>query len=82
MSKIVYVTGCLGFIGAYVTEACLNQGWYVFGVDKGTYAAQWSNLQKFEELGGERFTFIQSDINDLKTLVDCDYVINTAAETC
>lgn len=81
MSKIVYVTGCLGFIGAYVTEACLNQGWYVFGVDKGTYAAQWHKLQEFEELGGERFTFVQSDINDLKTLVDCDYVINVAAET-
>jgi nucleoside-diphosphate-sugar epimerase len=34
--KIVYVTGCLGFIGYHVTKACLDQGWYVRGVDVGT----------------------------------------------
>jgi len=81
MSKIVYVTGCLGFIGAYVTEACLQQGWYVIGVDKMTYAAQPHKLKQFETLGKDRFTFIQADINDLERLYDCDYVINTAAET-
>jgi nucleoside-diphosphate-sugar epimerase len=43
--KIVYVTGCLGFIGSYVTELCLQNGWYVFGIDKCTYA---SNLNKLE----------------------------------
>ena len=32
--KVVYVTGCLGFIGAYITRACLKKGWYVRGVDK------------------------------------------------
>lgn len=44
--KIVYITGCLGFIGAYVTRACLNQGWYVIGVDKETYAARLENLKQ------------------------------------
>ena len=24
--KIVYVTGCCGFIGSYVTQACLDKG--------------------------------------------------------
>lgn len=81
MSKIVYVTGCCGFIGSYVTEACLNRGWYVIGVDKMTYAARWENISTFETLGRGRFKFIESDINDLKSLHDCDYVINTAAET-
>ena len=38
-TKVVYVTGCLGFIGFHVTQACLTQGWYVIGVDKKTYAA-------------------------------------------
>ena len=33
-TKIVYITGCLGFIGSYVTEACLKKGWYVRGIDK------------------------------------------------
>jgi len=80
MSKIVYVTGCLGFIGAYVTQACLQQGWYVIGVDKMTYAAQPNKLKDFEEYG-THFKFIQQDINNLDRLYDCDYVINTAAET-
>jgi dTDP-glucose 4,6-dehydratase len=80
MSKIVYVTGCLGFIGYHVARMCLYAGFYVIGVDKKTYAANLNllpNLQKF----GKQFKFIESDINDLDSLHDCDYVINTAAET-
>lgn len=80
MSKIVYVTGCLGFIGAYVTRACLQKGWYVIGVDKCTYAARRENLTEFYGYG-KSFKFIESDINDLTSLYDCDYVINTAAES-
>ncbi len=37
--KIVYITGCLGFIGSNVTRACLDRGWYVIGVDSMTYAS-------------------------------------------
>lgn len=77
--KIVYVTGCLGFIGSYVTQACLDKGWYVIGVDKITYAAEESLIKGFSEY--ENFKFIRSDINDLDRLYDCDYIINTAAET-
>lgn len=77
--KIVYITGCLGFIGSYVTKACLEQGWYVIGVDKGTYAARYENLKQFEEYGSNVFKFINSDINDLISLFDCDYIINTAS---
>lgn len=81
MNKVVYVTGCLGFIGAYVTEACLNEGWHVIGVDKMTYASQPDRLPDFEAWGTNAFKFIKADINDLDRLYDCDYVINTAAET-
>jgi len=78
-TKVVYVTGCLGFIGYHVTRACLDQGYYVIGVDKKTYAA---NIQFLDELAAySRFKFIESDINDLDMLYDCDYIINTAAET-
>jgi len=80
MRKVVYVTGCSGFIGAYVTQACLDQGWNVIGVDKMTYASQPHKLKEWGK-STDRFKFIQSDINDLKSLYDCDYVINTAAET-
>lgn len=79
MKKIVYVTGCLGFIGSYVTRACLENGWYVKGIDKITYASNSELLYEFEQY--ENFSFSKCDINDLEFLYDCDYVINTAAET-
>jgi dTDP-glucose 4,6-dehydratase len=79
MTKVVYVTGCLGFIGSYVTRACLHKGWYVKGVDKMTYASNKNLLEEFQSY--DSFSFIKSDINDLKFLYECDYVINTAAET-
>lgn len=81
MNKIVYVTGCCGFIGAYITRKCLNAGYYVVGVDKMTYASNKSNIDIFTSIGSGRFKFIESDINDLSTLYDCDYIINVAAET-
>jgi len=79
MKKIVYVTGCLGFIGSAVTRHCLERGWYVIGVDKGTYASNWNFLTEFEQHAN--FKFVHEDINNLDRLLDCDYVINTAAET-
>lgn len=79
-TKVVYVTGCLGFIGYEVTRRCLNQGYYVIGVDKKTYAANLQFLPELEKYKNQ-FKFIESDINDLKMLYDCDYIINTAAET-
>ncbi len=81
MIKVVYVTGCFGFIGSYVTRACLEKGWYVRGIDKCTYASNEDLLFEFTEKYGDRFTFEREDINDLQFLYDCDYVINTAAET-
>lgn len=77
--KMVYVTGCLGFIGSYVTRLCLEKGWYVKGVDKITYAANKKLLEEFKKY--KNFSFVHCDINDLKFLYDCDYIINTAAET-
>jgi len=79
ITKAVYVTGCLGFIGSYVTRLCLQKGWYVKGVDKITYAANKDLLDEFNKY--INFSFVHCDINDLKFLYDCDYIINTAAET-
>lgn len=79
MKKIVYVTGCLGFIGSYVTRKCLERGWHVRGIDKLTYAANYNLLDEFFEY--ENFKFENKDINDIEFLYECDYVINTAAET-
>ena len=79
MNKIVYVTGCLGFIGSYVTRECLKKGWHVRGIDKITYASNVNVLDEFKNY--ENFIFEQKDINDIKFLYECDYIINTAAET-
>ena len=79
MKKIVYVTGCLGFIGSYVTRECLKKGWYVKGVDKMTYVANKTLLDEFSQY--ENFSFVHCDINELEFLYECDYIINTAAET-
>lgn len=77
--KVVYITGCLGFIGSYITKLCLQNGWHVKGVDKCTYAANLYLLDDFNKY--DNFSFVKCDINDLKFLYDCDYFINTAAET-
>jgi len=76
---IIYITGCLGFIGSHVTKACLDKGWYVYGIDKCTYASNVHKLQEFSLY--PKFKFEQNDICNIDRLVDCDYFINTAAET-
>jgi len=80
-TKIIYVTGCLGFIGFYVAKRCLDQGYYVIGVDKITYAANDKLIDELLSAAPNRFRFIHSDINDLERLSDCEYVINCAAES-
>ena len=77
--KIVYITGCFGFIGSHFTRKCLARGWKVFGVDKLTYAANTSLLSEFSE--HENFSYTTKDIQSLDFLYDCDYVVNFAAES-
>jgi dTDP-glucose 4,6-dehydratase len=79
MYKAVYVTGCLGFIGFHLTKKCLDKGWYVYGIDSQTYASNTNFLQDL--LNYPKFKYLKKDINDLTRLADCDYFINTAAET-
>lgn len=79
MIKVVYITGCLGLIGSHLTRLCLEKGWYVKGVDKVTYAARNELIHEFFKY--PNFDFIEKDICDLDRLIDCDYFINTAAET-
>tara|TARA_R110002110_G_scaffold79913_2_gene208577 strand:+ start:1201 stop:2151 length:951 start_codon:yes stop_codon:yes gene_type:complete len=77
--KLVYVTGCLGFIGSYFTRKCLERGWKVYGVDKCTYAADISLLEEFQAY--TNFCFKKIDIKDIEHLYDCDYIVNFAAES-
>jgi dTDP-D-glucose 4,6-dehydratase len=79
MKKIVYITGCLGFIGSHLTRKCLELGWHVRGVDKVTYAANTNLLMEFHKY--PNFFFEQKDINDLELLYDAfDYGFNLSNE--
>jgi dTDP-glucose 4,6-dehydratase len=79
MKKIIYVTGCLGFIGSSLTKKLLNLGHYVVGVDKQTYAANINFLNELKKY--KNFKYEQIDIADMDSLIECDIIINTAAET-
>ena len=52
---IIYITGCLGFIGSYVTKACLDKGWYVYGIDKYGISAP-------SEVALEMYGFVKEDV--------------------
>jgi dTDP-glucose 4,6-dehydratase len=77
--KLVVITGCLGFIGSQITRDCLENGFKVYGVDSLTYAANTGLLEIF--LQNKNFKFCKEDIADLENIPDCDFVVNTAAET-
>ena len=65
MKRVVYVTGCFGFIGSYVTRACLAKGWYVRGVDSQTYAANTKGCDFWDH---PNFDYDVMDINDIEHL--------------
>ena len=54
-TKVVYVTGCLGFIGRHVASACLEKGWYVYGIDSCTYASDTKALELFNSYKNFKF---------------------------
>lgn len=85
----ILVTGGRGFIGSHFVDACLNRGYEVIDVDKGTYAANltlpwdgyhYSSITEEAEKG-RLYTWVQQDINDLEHIPVCDFVVNFAAES-
>jgi len=77
--KIIYISGCLGFIGSAFTKRCLDLDWLVHGIDKETYAANSHLLSEFNEY--KNFKYEKIDIQKLNFLEDCDFFINFAAES-
>jgi len=77
--KIVYITGCFGFMGSHFALKALEKGWKVYGVDKCTYAADLSLFEIFSSYSN--FSFEKKDIRKLNFLNDCDFIINFAAES-
>lgn len=77
--KILYITGCAGFIGSYFTSLALKKGYRVYGIDKLTYASNLQNINLFKT--HKNFSFIQEDIKDLDYIKNCDAIVNFAAES-
>lgn len=81
MIKIAVVTGCASFLGVTFTKKLLEEGWYVYGIDKLTYVANTSEIDSLIKLFQNRFNFIKKDICDIKRLPACDVIFNLAAES-
>lgn len=84
MTKII-VTGAAGFIGSHLTQALLEQGKEVIGIDEfNDYydpAFKWKNIAPLQT--SPNFTLISSNIQDLdwsKLLQDVDVVYHQAAQ--
>ena len=75
----ILVTGSAGFIGGYIVQELLNDGWDVIGID---------NLSKYGEINHSfdehpNFRFVQGDVRDtdlmIELMVDVDHLIAGAA---
>lgn len=72
------VTGGLGFIGSHFVEMALNNGYFVYNVDKMTYAVR----QDVPFSNHPNYRLIKKDICDLQTLPeDIKCIVNFAAES-
>lgn len=76
------VTGCAGFIGSSLTDKLLAEGYSVIGIDCYTdyYPVEIKKKNLQAALQNKNFTFLKSDILDMKVLHDVDYVFHQAAQ--
>lgn len=80
MTKVVAVTGAIGFIGSHLVEALVQRGYYVYGIDNETYASNTHLLDTWRGFS-DIFKYQKADICTLDHLPDVDAIINLAAET-
>lgn len=73
------VTGCAGFIGSFVTEALLEKGAYIYGIDN-LNTGSLNNIKHL--LKNKNFKFIKADFCDKKVLEKLvrkvDYIYHAA----
>lgn len=78
-SKLMLVTGGLGFIGKHFVKRCLEAGHFVTNVDVVNYAADRLANEEFKTHGNYRH--IGQDIASLSHLPESDFLVNFAAES-
>ena len=87
MTKVVYITGCLGFIGSHVVRRFVKNypEYMIINLDKLTYAGNLANLRDIENAANYRF--VKGDICDASFLKELcstyhfDGVVHLAAES-
>ncbi len=79
MSKKILVTGSAGFIGGYVVEELLQNGWHVVGIDN--YSKYGEVKKSYDNHPNYKFYF--GDVKNTELLkeiiADCDHVLASAA---
>ena len=79
MSKKILVTGSAGFIGGYVVQELLDNGWSVIGIDN--YSKYGPITKSYDRHPG--YTFVQADVKNTSLLkelaADCDHILAGAA---
>ena len=75
MNKTVCVTGSQGFIGSYICNELLNEGYKVIGIDN---YAKYGHVDRPHDKDGN-FTLIRHDLSLSFPKVTCDYLIAAAA---
>ncbi len=79
MSKKILVTGSAGFIGGYVVQELLDNGWQVVGLDN---YSKYGRISKSYD-SDPSYTFVQGNCKDvdlMKSLLkDCDHLLAGAA---
>ncbi|MCW3130998.1 MAG: GDP-mannose 4,6-dehydratase [Methanophagales archaeon] len=76
------VTGCAGFIGSYLVDKLLEQGYEVIGIDCFTdyYPREIKEANISNALKNSKFKLIEEDILEMDEYPEVDYVFHLAAQ--
>jgi len=79
MNKKILVTGSAGFIGGYVVQELLQNGWHVVGIDN--YSKYGPITKSYDK--HPAYTFVRGDVKNTELLkelaADCDHLLACAA---
>ena len=79
--KVAVVTGYTGFIGSTFTRRLLEEGWYVYCIDKFSYVSDMVQADRNHQEYYKRMQWVQADISEITWLPECDVIFNLAAES-
>lgn len=79
MNKKILVTGSAGFIGGYVVEELLNNGWTVYGIDN---YSKYGYVEKSYD-SNPNYRFVKGDVKNTELMIeilqDCSHLLAGAA---